>query len=573
MVTAISSSLYLYLSEEENFNDDIILSQYILVAGDFSGVQDFVYTITSKGALKTLKARSFFLELLMEHIIYEILLPLDLSRTNIISSGGGRFYLLLPNTEPAVKILREVRERINLYLKNEYEAKLCFILEWEKFNDKFFYDNERYKAVWGSLSNNIRESKQSKFREFLPELFEIKYENTAIFECHICHKTTLEKDVIDEYGISFCPICHSLYNLGQNIFDAKYISRTDAETGIKIENKYYNIISSEELRVSKEPVWIINSWDTSDYKNDYFYPLIMANNYIKKESGPYDFEDYANLSTGINRIAVLRMDVDSLGSVFFDGFQEKQNILRISSLSRHLNMFFRYYLNRICKDRKIATIYAGGDDVFVVGAWDEVIQTGFDIREHFKRYTLNSMTISGGFAVFSPKFPLYQMARIAGEAEDEAKTNEYNGEMKNSFTFFYNSHKSQSSFRKNEIKLAFSWFEAENKVKKLQNEIQNILLKEQEDGSFSIKVSQSYIYKLLSIVDLWQMEGKLYLPKLAWVIKRTEESLSRLINNEKDMQEQWATLKNRLLEIDVIEYLYPVLVWVAMLIRGKEENK
>ena len=46
--------------------------RFLLVSGDFSGIQDAIYTIASSGALKTLRARSFLLELLTEHIIYEI---------------------------------------------------------------------------------------------------------------------------------------------------------------------------------------------------------------------------------------------------------------------------------------------------------------------------------------------------------------------------------------------------------------------------------------------------------------------------------------------------------------------
>ncbi|MEA5499345.1 hypothetical protein VB834_09790 [Limnoraphis robusta Tam1] len=37
-----------------------------LVAGDLSGIQKFIYTISSDGALKSLRARSFYLELVID---------------------------------------------------------------------------------------------------------------------------------------------------------------------------------------------------------------------------------------------------------------------------------------------------------------------------------------------------------------------------------------------------------------------------------------------------------------------------------------------------------------------------
>ena len=46
---------------------------FLLVSGDFSGIQDFIYTVPSKGALKSLRGRSFYLEIFMENYIDEIL--------------------------------------------------------------------------------------------------------------------------------------------------------------------------------------------------------------------------------------------------------------------------------------------------------------------------------------------------------------------------------------------------------------------------------------------------------------------------------------------------------------------
>ena len=47
----------------------IRLQLFLLYSLDLSGIQDFIYTITSDGALKALRARSFYLELLTEHLV------------------------------------------------------------------------------------------------------------------------------------------------------------------------------------------------------------------------------------------------------------------------------------------------------------------------------------------------------------------------------------------------------------------------------------------------------------------------------------------------------------------------
>lgn len=83
--------------------------------GEFSGIQDFIYTITSKMAMKSLRGRSFYLELFIEHIVDEILLALDLSRVNLIYSGGSQFYLLLPNIEKTKDILNRYKEKSMIF--------------------------------------------------------------------------------------------------------------------------------------------------------------------------------------------------------------------------------------------------------------------------------------------------------------------------------------------------------------------------------------------------------------------------------------------------------------------------
>ena len=62
---------------------------FLLYSMDISGIQDFIYTINNKGALKGLRARSFYLEIMMEHLIDELLEKVEISRANQINTGGG----------------------------------------------------------------------------------------------------------------------------------------------------------------------------------------------------------------------------------------------------------------------------------------------------------------------------------------------------------------------------------------------------------------------------------------------------------------------------------------------------
>lgn len=83
-------------------------------------------------------------------------------------------------------------------------------------------------------------------------------------------------------------------------------------------------------------------------------------------------------------------------------------------------------------------IYAGGDDLFVVGRWDKVIDFADRIHKEVDvRFSKDDITISGGIAIVNPKFPIAKAAELAGNAEDAAKqfhSDKY-GE-KNAFTLF-----------------------------------------------------------------------------------------------------------------------------------------
>lgn len=562
MTTAIASCLYLSSGSS-------ISEKFLLVGGDFSGVQDFVYTITSKGALRTLKARSFFLELFAEHIIYEILHPLGLSRTNIISSGGGRFYLLLPNVGDIRNLLKELKSRINGYLRNEHEARLYFVFVWQGFSQAVFLDKEKLSSLWQGISQKIREEKRRKFKDSLEDLFAVEpHKAGKLTECQICHKEISQRSIFSLPGkVHACEFCHSLYHLGEELFQAKFILRGVNKTNqstLKIEEKYYHTPSKLPPGHSG-PKWVINSWDLKDYKEKDTYPFLLGNYQIRS----FTFQDYARVSQGAKRIAALRMDVDSLGNVFSQGFGDKQSLLRTSILSSQLNLFFGYYLNALCKDKNVAIVYAGGDDLFIIGAWNDIIELGFDIHSAFEKYTLGKLTLSGGFVVLPPNFPLYQMAYLAGKAEERAKDNQEGGKKKDSLTLFYNSNPEKLRREEEKTKLSFNWKGAEE-LRELKKEMAGFL-GEEKSNYLQLKVSRSFIYNLLTITDYWRREGKLYLPKLAYVLTRAESELKRRFSQEWGSKKgKWEKLKSKLMKFETVINLYPLLTWIELLSRKEE---
>ena len=129
------------------------------------------------------------------------------------------------------------------------------------------------------------------------------------------------------------------------------------------------------------------------------------------------------------------MDVDNLGTLFKDGFGQDASLARIASLSFALRLFFEGHLPALASGKNDGEMktrdltpylylqYSGGDDLFVVGAWDALPEFAIRIRSAFGLYAAKNpaVTLSGGMEMFQQKYPLYLAADEAGDAEGKAK--------------------------------------------------------------------------------------------------------------------------------------------------------
>lgn len=66
-------------------------------------------------------------------------------------------------------------------------------------------------------------------------------------------------------------------------------------------------------------------------------------------------------------------------------------------------------------------MYSGGDDVFIVGAWNEVIELAVDIKNSFEKYTENTLTFSAGIGLYTSSYPISRIAYEVGSLEDKSK--------------------------------------------------------------------------------------------------------------------------------------------------------
>jgi CRISPR-associated protein Csm1 len=436
-----------------------------LIAGDLSGIQNFIYTISSDGALKSLRARSFYLELVAEEIVQQLLekQALDLPRTSVIYAGGGNLYILAPKTEQIEKTINDIKTNFNEWLYDKFQGKIFLALACHFFPISQVATTD-FAKNWNDAIKEVNKQKSRKFIDKLDKLlgYEISYEQ----KCQVCHRddTTdlkpLNREELD--SVDACPICREMFKLGGKLLKVEAIIRSKEEKIEGVDSKpitfefrtgkvYYHIFEKWK-KIIKDPdtALLVNDWTIEHYQFRHFRkvaPLLLGDyaQDSKKEPGKtMRAEEFAENSPGINRVGYLRMDVDNLGKIFAKGLQNNtiQNLARITGLSRLMTYFFKVYLNSLAKNRctnlpketeilkqgnrqNLLFIYAGGDDLFISGTWNEIVDFGFDIYQSFRAYTgyNPNITLSGGISLADVKFPLYQAANESGEAENKAKGN------------------------------------------------------------------------------------------------------------------------------------------------------
>lgn len=464
---------------------------FALLSGDISGIQKFIYTISSKGALKSLRARSFYLEIMLEHIVDEILEKFSLYRFNLLYTGGGHFYIILPKLPDLKEIIEEIKYKINDWFIKEFSIELYMAMDFEEFS---FNDLKNTKNIFNSLPQKLSKDKQKRYNiEQLKNIL-IPHDNKSDFECSICHTSSKNTKERADLGYA-CDICYNLYKAGKFLLNEEDIyiinnkDNLDKDAIVELpsiceDNKRYLYFGDIDNNNA-----IIRTYSKNDSKYENINLYIGNYNYnFRNEPDLISFEELLEGTKGINRIGVLRCDVDNLGQAFISGFGEYSNIFRTSSLSRHLSLFFKHYINFICngdigfdnfnlynynkiyfnKEKRIVIVYSGGDDVFLVGYWLDVINFSFDLRNAFGKYTNNKLTFSAGIGFFHHKYPISKMAGQTGELEELAKENKY-GIIdiieKDSIALF--GIPNNSNRKNNKFEYCFNWEEFENVTEKI----------------------------------------------------------------------------------------------------------
>ena len=430
----------------ETGSDEVAL----LVGGDISGVQDFIYTISARGATPSLRGRSFYLQLLTEAIARYVLRRLELPITNLIYAGGGNFYLLARPSD--IESIQAIQRAVSRVLMQQHRGALYVAVAGVALTAADFFGG-RISGAWGRLHEQLGRTKQRRFAELsatdLQHLFAPQgHGGNKERICQVCgdeHDQLHEELNEDEEPVQVCPACRGFEELGKDLRRARCLILAEADLNPVADldltaatGDWQNVLRALGMTVlvSEEPPTVAGDRRTlllalDDSTLAELRPaarvavgrrlLVNTTPLLRPDEtktlrehgelsererselpGPGAVKPFGVLSVqarGIRRLGVLRMDVDNLGKLFQEGLGENATLSRVAGLSFAISLYFEGWVGALAEtvnrsqrhpgfphSDRLYAIYSGGDDLFFVGSWDAVVELAMAVRRDLSRY-------------------------------------------------------------------------------------------------------------------------------------------------------------------------------------------
>jgi len=554
--SAIAAALWRYHQERGTLSHSALKDEaqekFLLVIGDLGGIQEHIYRIRRAQAgtgplAKRLRARSLEVSLSSEAFSALILNELGLLPLQRFMNAGGKFYLLLPNTPNTVQVLQGAQVRWEAHALAE-GATLMPQLAWTAFAPAGFGSGD----FAGALSAAHQALGVAKLRPLRSQLAHPVLYQGALRPCAAYGSVPAMRDQAgavshqaerdEQVGRRLPTVAAlSLTNLpaeGDYRFPGLSVSLGSAAGHIlRGRLDFAPSVASWEVRTLLGHIPTVAQAQQAltyrAYRGDYL-DWLQQQELSREEDElsdhperPLTLSELAALSGGAALLGAVMLDADRMGEVFEHGFtrlgEERVSVSRVASLSRLIETFFAAEVASLIRDPSryqerlafgrlepfkrthyplIYTVYAGGDDLFLLGPWNVLLAFAIDLHRLYQQFTGDhpDFTLSGGFVMVKPHLPVPKIAAYVAEAEQHAKS-----AGRDRLTLFGQ---------------AVPWAELaglQGRADALRRRLE------------SKELPRSVAYRLLGLHRLWQRweteqdpEGMRYKPVLAYLFRRPE---------------------------------------------------
>lgn len=453
----------------------------LLIQGDFFGIQNFIFASgsqTNKRAAKLLRGRSFQVSLFAELAALKVLHACGLPSVSQILNAAGKFMIVAPNTADVRAAVEEVKAEINDWFIRHSFGQVAMGLSVQAASCNDFTDKERFAAL---VKQSFAVLEQAKLQRFnltanTPAVLSADYGQCAAGS--VCSYNQQLPAEIEADGRAAARLSQDQITLGnllakQNRIlvlekdDQVHSGGNTVKLRLPVFGLYIAFTAEEDIsgkfgtQAADGTLW--RFWDFSlpkrlgdsvwngyarRYINAYVPHFSEADEWLDQKYSPVRGEDdqteieagqpktFNHLACedrtskdgqqfiGKVAIAALKGDVDNLGTIFQKGLQAP-TFAKMAALSRQMNHFFSLWLPAYCAEHypDTYTVFAGGDDFFLIGPWLQTQKLAADMREAFGRYVAGNpeISFSAGIYITKPGLPLGRLSVGAEEALDAAK--------------------------------------------------------------------------------------------------------------------------------------------------------
>lgn len=347
----------------------------ILIGGDYSGIQGYIYNIASKYASRNLKGRSDTLK--KECLDTAERIKQKVHGETIISSGGT-FLIMADNTTENIDIIKKCIDEEERYVYQNYGTDIYVAIDYVALSEVHTYQEATAKLF---LKRDAKKNRK------------------------------LANLIKEDYDAFFSP-------------QQWYYDKTDAITGAyfksESEVKYCKGIGA----VTAQTLDQINKGDELKKISK------RTSNFNKLIDDDSDLTRLGVLRMDVDNLgATFQTEITKCTT----------DLKVYKGLSESFTQFFdEKALYKLDPEENIYIVYSGGDDIFAVGQWNHVIAFAEKVHKEFAKQTFvkeRNLSISGGVAILPHKYPIMKGAVEGGELEDMAKSHTVGTLEKNSIAF------------------------------------------------------------------------------------------------------------------------------------------
>ncbi len=450
---ALATALWRYHKETDTETSEALNrkndKKFLLIQGDVSGIQGFIFDVGKhmrKNAYKLLRGRSFMISLFSECAALKVLRELGLPSTSQIMNAAGKFIIVAPNTKASKDKIKEIRQEIDDWFLHRYFGEVSLGLATVEASQSDF-EEKNFKTLQNEIFRSLGKAKLQKFNLCAAnagamKAFADRYDpdkGVCCFDGKMPAETEITLQDNDDTAAYACRGCAEILQLGENLTKRACLSISSAPADDGEKSDIFGFYISWK----KNTDGALRRWDISlpDENPDKALFNGLARRYINAYV-PRDENDniktFSNLAE-INcrhiedgrkvvkpAVMSIKGDIDDLGSLLQNGIKTP-TFATLAGLSRQLNNFFTIWLPWLCqteeKAKNIYTVFAGGDDFYLIGPWLDQVRIVPTLRNKFKEYVCNrnDITFSIGMCMTASGEDVVTMSSMAEEALEKAK--------------------------------------------------------------------------------------------------------------------------------------------------------